>query len=521
MRKTSVFLLMVMMCGAAFAAPIDECKVLLTKRLTDVLEQNVSSLNLASSTVADDAAKIMQPVFNSVISSEAACVNAKNELAQYGSATFSVEVPPKYVFDIEMQFASTTPVSGRVDKPEEIESLLPWYGILVVKKGSLDSYANSSTPIISSEYMKKNKDRFFPANSDKLLGMTRGCTHGNHMAHDKDVVNRAAHITMDEKDSFWTGNDYYVYDGEDVYWGTAQLVGEVAAAVLTLGASSAVSASRAAAGTAVATDRAIKAQRAITLAKRAQKLKEIENAATGAGDAARAARAANLGREARQAARLALEEAGAGPVGALTNTDALVNMGSLLEASGVAAETTAAARPLTWVSALAKPWRLVRPGLNTLKPTNVARLYGPGVSWGQRIKRAALTAGGVALGTELIKAFGYSSANVKDYADGVGFNSFGLLSADDLDGRENVVSHGAWIEFSETGEVSPDDTLNEALAFAEAFQKDMDSVNKSDPLCDVDIYVVQPGISNPAKLGTKEIYYIIQNPGGSLRVSTK
>ncbi len=475
-----------------------------------------AQLNLESSNLAEEVASLLQPQMNNILQTNQNCITAKSALENYKGAEFSIDFPPNHVFDIELQFAHMP--SQAIVKPEELESLLPWFGILVVKKGSLDKYASAQTPIISSEYMKRNRDTFFPGNSDKALGMVRGCTHGNHTAHDKDVVNRAAHLTFDEKDSFWTGNDYYVYDGEDVYWGTAQLIGEIALAVVTLGASSAVTASKTAAQTAVATDRALKAQRAITLAKRAEKLKKFEDSYKAAGATAKATKAAQLGKETRQAARLALQEAGAGTVSQLTNTEAIANMGRLLEASGVAQETVAAAKPLTWVSALAKPWRLIKPGIQTLKPANIAKLYGPGVSWGKRIKRAAVTAAAGGLGYELIKAFGYSTAAAQ-IDDNLKFNSFGLLSADDLEGRDNQVSHGAWIQFEEAGEINEDDTLNEALAFAEAFQKDMDTINRQDPQCDVDIYVVQPGISNPAKLGTREVYYVIQNPAASLRVS--
>ena len=128
--------------------------------------------------------------------------------------------------------------------PEVFEALLPWYGILVVKAGSLDKYAKMDLPIISTEYMKSHRDEFFPANSDKALGLARACTHSNHMAHDKDVINRAAHITMNEQDSFWKGSDYYVYDGQDVYWGWATIAGEVALALLTMGLSAEVAAAK-------------------------------------------------------------------------------------------------------------------------------------------------------------------------------------------------------------------------------------------------------------------------------------
>ncbi len=510
MKHLIIFIISIFTSIVANAATLSDCTKQFEPVLTKKLES--STINFNSKNLASDITSILQPEFDALVRSNK-CQEVKSELAQYKGITFSVEFPT-HVFDIELQFAPT----NAIEKPEELESLLPWFGILVVKKGSLDKYANSDTPIISSEYMKNNRDTFFPDNSDKPLGMWRGCTHGNHTAADNDVLNRAAHLTFDEKDSFWTGNDYYVYDGEDVYWGTAQLIGEIALALITFGASSAVSASKAAAQTTVATDRAIKAQRAITLAKRAEKLKNMENSYKAAGATAKATKAAQLGKETRQAARLALEQAGAGPVNARATTSTIANMGRLLEASGVANETVAAAKPLTWVSALAKPWRLVKPGLETLKPTNIAKLYGTGVTWGQRIKRAAMTTGGIGLGTALIQAFGYSSAST-EILDNVKFNSFGLLSADDLEGRDNVVSHGAWIQFDESGEINTDDALNEALAFAEAFQEDMNTINKEDPQCDVDIYVVQPGISNPEKIGTREVYYVIQNPGGSLRVS--
>ncbi len=514
MKKYILTLLFLLLPTFVSAAPVSTCHEKLTQELTSLLKK--SNINLQSSTLASDVTNILKPKFDDIVSNDPLCKSKNSELLAMNGKTLSIPISG-HTFDIEFRFSDK---AAPVPIPEELESVLPWYGILVVKKGSLDKFANSDTPIISTEYMKNNSDTFFPANSDKPLGLWGGCTHGNHTAADSDVVNRAAHLTFEEKDSFWTGNDYYVYDGEDVYWGTAQLVGEIALALITLGASSAVSASKAAAQGAVATDRAIKAQRAITLAKRAEKLKKMEDSYTAAGQTAKATKAAQLAKETRQAARLALEQAGAGPVPQLTNTATIANMGRLLEASGVANETVAAAKPLTWVSALAKPWRLVKPGLATLKPKNVAKLYGPGVKWGDRIKRAAITAGGVGLGTALIQAFGYSSAST-EIMENVKFNSFGLLSADDLEGRDNVVSHGAWIQFEESGEINPADTLNEALAFAEAFQEDLSKINAEDPQCDVDIYVVQPGISNPEKLGTREVYYIIQNPGGSLSVSTK
>jgi hypothetical protein len=437
--------------------------------------------------------------------------------------------------------------------------------------------------------MKDHAKDFFPGNSGGVSAWNpiptiknmfeghrtySGCTYGSHTANDNDVLNVAAHITMDETESFWKGNDYYVYDGKDVYWGTVQLVGEIALAILSMGASAEVSLAREAATTtttvATATTRALKAQKAMTLAKRAEQLSDAANASINAyrvqkgtalgrtlnmeqakrllasetvtramrtGTPAeqviyKAATAKRLSTTARADATVALRDYGVtlrSTVGSPTGAQ-FGGAADTIRASGVTAETTSVTTTvagmvprLAWASAMLKPWRLVKPGLTALKPKNVAKLFGPGVSWGKRFKRATITIGGIYLGTELIKAFGYSAASVDKYTAGVPFNAFGLLSGDNnpngAEGQENVVSHGMWVMFEEGGAAEEDDPVNEALAFAEAFRDDLDNVNQdAGGLCDVDIYVVQPGISNPKKLGKKEVYYIIQNPGKSLRV---
>ena len=177
----------------------------------------------------------------------------------------------------------------------------------------------------------------------------------------------------------------------------------------------------------------------------------------------------------------------------------------------------------SWVSSLRTPWKLVKQGVTNIGPTT-ARLLGPGATWGTRFKTLAAGAAATGIGYELIKAFGYSTAalSMQEYGEqykDVKFNGFGLLSDDNIEGRENEVSHGAWIKFDENGTVGENDARDEALRWAEEFQKDMTFVNNSDPLCDVDIYVVQPAISQP-KDSKREVFYILQNPGGSLRVSS-
>lgn len=401
--------------------------------------------------------------------------------------------------------------------PEEFEALFPWYGILVVKAGSLDKYASLDFPIISTEYMKAHRDEFFPANSDKALGLSRGCTHSNHTAHDKDVINRATHITMGENDSFWSGSDYYVYDGKDVYWGWATIAGEVALALLTLGISAEASAAKAGIQMTAAGTKAIQtSSKAITAVK-------LTNKADKLNDAVKAAKAAKSGKNAAEVATRtkaidALADAGI-TVKKGTSAKSLVNIGTALETA------ISTAKPLKWTSSLLKPWKLVASGAKNIVPTT-KNLLGRGATWAKRFTTLGATGAVVGanyLGKEIIKAWGYSSAVLQDPSTGdVAFNSFGLLSDDDEEGRENVVSHGAWIQFNTIGTANEEDALNEAMRFAEELTKDINNINAQDPLCDVDIYVVQPAISNPEKIpGARSVYYILMNDDTKLQVRTK
>jgi hypothetical protein len=394
---------------------------------------------------------------------------------------------------------------------QEFEALLPWYGILVVKAGSLDKYAALDLPIISTEYMKAHRNEFYPANSDQTFG--HGCTYYNHTANDNDLINRATHNVMGEENSFFSGSDYYVFDGSDVYWGWASIAGEVALALLTLGISAEASAAKAALQVTSAGAKTIaaasKTKGLITVGKlttNAQKLKKASEAAKAvkAGDAASKTKAID-----------ALADAGI----TVKNTAKPTTFKNIATALDTAIAT---AKPVKWTSSLSKPWRLVKSGAKDL----VSNKLGRGATWKTRFKTLGVGAAGVGLnylGKELLKSWGYSSSLLQDPTTGdVAFNSFGLLSDDDEEGRENVVSHGAWIQFQDIGTANENDAVNEALVFADELKKEIDKLNASDPLCDVDIYVVQPAISNPEKLpGARQIYYILQNDDQKIQVRTK
>ena len=400
-----------------------------------------------------------------------------------------------------------------VSDMQGIDYILPWFGILVVKKGSLDDYYTKDKPLISSTYMKEHKDKFFPANSDRLLGLRKGCTHGNHTAHDKDVINQAAHITMDEQDSFFKGNDYYVYDGEDVYWGTAVLVGEIALALITFGVSAEVEGGLT--GAKVSKD-VLDVGKAVKSVEIAKNTKKVQDAAKAASAITRTSSAAD-----KAAAIAKLEQAGI----KVTNKVGYAQLNKIGQILSAANQNTG------WVSALVRgsKWRMLKNGAKKIGPTT-KQIFTRGASFGRTLAIGALAYGGVKaadsfsnkahnLFVSFLKANGYSSSSTTITDDprfkDIKFNSFGLLSADDIEGHENDVSHGTWLQFDTVGEIdsgdenTPGDAEAEATRFAQEFAEDVRKINKETPLCDIDIFVVRPVIGDPFNQGKKDVYYIL------------
>ncbi|HNY25336.1 MAG TPA: hypothetical protein PKJ33_02195 [Alphaproteobacteria bacterium] len=496
MKKIIVAFFIIFSANAFASTGFDNCKNKIETAFSVAL--NSSKLNINSSTVGDDIAKILQPVFNNTLLKDPDCIAAKDELLEYKSADLSISMYGRTI-EISLEFSSTNE-----EVPGGIKYTFPWYGILVVKKGSLDKFASAETPLISSVYMKNNSDIFFPeSNNGVFMGMTSGCTSGNHMANDNDVINRAAHITRDENDSFWSGNDYYIYNGKDVYWGTATLVGEVALAVLTFGVSAGVqggaSAVAAAPGAAKAIETAVKAEEAAKLAY---------DAASGAEKVAKAAELA----KATKAAKIARAE-GKIIIKATTGLPEYMKAGgNSAQIIGELGRVVSVSRPLTFSD---KIWRLARGAQYAIRPKGILTSV-KAMSWKKKLTIAAATTavgvGAASFGKDLLKTVGNYSEAEQELADGVKFNAYGLLSADDLEGRENELSHGSYIKFDIPSPDDDDDVRNEAEAFAEAFKSDIDEVNING-LCDLDIYVIRPAVGE-----NQQVYYLILTDSGKLRV---
>ncbi len=109
--------------------------------------------------------------------------------------------------------------------------------------------------------------------------------------------------------------------------------------------------------------------------------------------------------------------------------------------------------------------------------------------------------------------YDWAETSTGDFTNGVDFKPLLLLSADDLQGQENVVNYGMWLLWygSSTAPEDDDAAYLQAMDFAEKFHTDLIETmddNGAHP-CNVDIYVVRPVLRNPNN--HPELYYLIMN----------
>lgn len=109
--------------------------------------------------------------------------------------------------------------------------------------------------------------------------------------------------------------------------------------------------------------------------------------------------------------------------------------------------------------------------------------------------------------------YDWTETSTGDFTNGIEFKPLLLLSADDIEGQENVVNYGMWLMWNgDSTNASDDDAAYlQAMDFAEKFHSDLLDVmdEGGNHACDVDIYVVRPVLRNPDT--NAELYYLIMN----------
>jgi tetratricopeptide (TPR) repeat protein len=185
---------------------------------------------------------------------------------------------------------------------------------------------------------------------------------------------------------------------------------------------------------------------------------------------------------------------------------------------------------------LRKANRVARAGLSSRSAKIGSWLMDNTLKHGSRLARfeakVGLAYGAVALVGDM---FDYTSSTSKEFSNGIVFKPYCLLSADDLEGQDNVVNYGMWLmwEGNSTDTADDDAAYLQAMDFAAKLEYQLNEYQSELPpvkvvdmmlsptpvprsafLCNVDIYVVHPIIrldESNTDDPKGELYYLFMN----------
>lgn len=110
--------------------------------------------------------------------------------------------------------------------------------------------------------------------------------------------------------------------------------------------------------------------------------------------------------------------------------------------------------------------------------------------------------------------YDWADTDTDEFTNGIEMKPFLLLSADSIEGQDNVVNYGMWLMWAgDSTSARDDDTAYlQAMDFAQKFYQDLTEVQDETGryACDVDIYVVRPIIRNPNS-DNQELYWLFMN----------
>lgn len=110
--------------------------------------------------------------------------------------------------------------------------------------------------------------------------------------------------------------------------------------------------------------------------------------------------------------------------------------------------------------------------------------------------------------------YDWADTETDEFTNGISMKPLLLLSADSIEGQDNVVNYGMWLMWAgDSTNATDDDTAYlQAMDFAQKFYQDLTEVQNESGrhACDVDIYVVRPIVRNP-DTDFQELYWLVMN----------
>ena len=399
-----------------------------------------------------------------------------------------------------------------------------WYAIMVTEHGALDEFVGpDKNNTISLNYIKNNINKLFPS------GRGGKCTDRSAKSRDITVINKVmSEHTVNIKDDT---NDYYVVGDVNLQWlSYAEMALDVVITVATFGAGTmvmgttkAARASRALKGmsttlrTLSKSDDVVKYVRAVRLAEKlTDEIKTLDKVADATKIADKTDELKKLQNSIKDMEKIddvkkyrdtsrAFSEANAVRRGLRVIRSA--QRGNIM--ARMARATKAAWTGGAKINKAAKLGRSgkisarVRDRLFNFTMTNIGVL-------GKMQATGGLLYGAIKFAGDM---YDWTETSTGEFTSGVDFAPLLLLSADDLQGQENVVNHGMWLMWVGDSVSAADDDAAylQAMDFAAKFHQDLSEYqNNTASPCNVDIFVVRPILRNPGS-ENPELYYLIMN----------
>lgn len=401
-----------------------------------------------------------------------------------------------------------------------------WYGIMVVQNDALREFAGEGkNNTISMKYINDNIDDLYPKGYH--------CTSKSALALDSDELNQSVTRTVGLPEGEDT-NDYYVAGDVNLQWiSYLEIALDVAITVATfgggaavLGATKAARASKALKGLS-ASMRTLRqtesVQKYMRLGQKytraAEELKKLDKAKDAAAYAKKSDEVKQLGDAMRK-----MERADDNVRQYKKNADTFTELNKYRH------NLQALRRPAQRGNIMARAWRSFKAansGGRLLRRSS--KLARSGATSGKvrdwlfhstlkNIGKLAKLeeAGGLLYGAITFAGdmYDWTETSTGDYTNGIDFKPLLLLSADDIEGQENVVNYGMWLMWAGDSVSAADDDAAylQAMDFAEKTWQDLLTQQEEEGThhCNVDIYVVRPVIRNPGE-DDSALYYLIMN----------
>ncbi len=402
-----------------------------------------------------------------------------------------------------------------------------WYAIMVTEHGALDEFVGpDKNNTISLNYIKNNIDKLFPS------GRGGKCTDRSAKSRDTTAINTVMreHTVNIDDDT----NDYYIAGDVNLQWiSYAEIALDVVITVATFGGGAVITG-------ATKSARASRALRGLgTTMKTLSKSDDVIKYVRATRDAAKLADEIKALDKVADAAKIADKTRELDKLNeTIKSLESIDDVKKYRDATRTYSELNAYRHSLRGLRAMrgaqrgniiARAVRATKSAMTGNKLISRAAKMGRSGKMSARVRDWLFNStmknigvlgkmeatGGLLYGA--IKFAGdmydWTETSTGEFTNGVEFAPLLLLSADDLQGQENVVNHGMWLMWAGDSVSAADDDAAylQAMDFAAKFHQDLSEYqNDTASPCNVDIFVVRPVLRNPGTENT-ELYYLIMN----------